>query len=83
MFTPPSKQLLSLQIIAPCFFFLGTKDLRVDKGQGLRLYKHLLGRGVDAKCNMYEDNHSLSIVKHESDTFVASVEWFEKYIQRP
>ena len=69
-----------LQIVAPCAFFLGTKDLRVDKGHGIKLYKVLKARGVDTMCNMYDDNHSLSTVKHESDTFIASVEWFEKYI---
>ncbi|XP_028966425.1 acylamino-acid-releasing enzyme [Galendromus occidentalis] len=71
------------KITAPCFFFLGLKDQRVDKGQGIQLFKHLRARGVDTKCKMYDDNHSLSKVKHESDAYISSVEWFERYISRP
>ncbi|OQR72988.1 acylamino-acid-releasing enzyme-like [Tropilaelaps mercedesae] len=67
------------KIKTPCFFFLGSVDKRVDKGQGLKLYKHLQGRGVKTRCNMYNDNHSLSTVGHDGDEFVNSVLWFDRF----
>lgn len=70
------------QIQAPCYFFLGAADQRVDKGQGLKLYKHLLARGVDAKCNMYDDNHSLSKIENGSDVLVTAVKWFDAYTRK-
>lgn len=69
------------KITAPCHFFLGTGDLRVDKGQGLKLYKHLKGRGVPAKCNMYEDNHSISKIPHDGDLEVNTMLWFDQHVK--
>lgn len=67
------------QITTPCFFFLGTEDKRVDKGQGLKLYKHLRSRGIECRCNMYNDNHGLLAIENSGDMSINSVLWFDRF----
>ncbi|GLV34314.1 uncharacterized protein CBL_00242 [Carabus blaptoides fortunei] len=63
------------KIKAATYFMLGSKDLRVPCSQGLELYYRLIANGVYAKCNMYEDNHTLSAVPNEMDHIINSTAW--------
>lgn len=64
----------------PTLMLLGDKDLRVPMSQGLRWYQILKAKGVDAKCKVYSDKHSLDIPEVAADAFITSAIWILTHI---
>ncbi len=56
----------------PTLMMLGKRDRRVPMTQGLNYYRILKAKGVKTECYVYDDNHSLSKVDVDGDSFVNS-----------
>ncbi|CAG9830078.1 unnamed protein product [Diabrotica balteata] len=68
------------KVKAPTLLQIGSKDLRVPPQQGIEYYLRLQANGVNARMNLYEDNHPLGSVPNEFDNLINSMIWIEKHL---
>ncbi|RWS16723.1 acylamino-acid-releasing enzyme-like isoform X1, partial [Dinothrombium tinctorium] len=66
----------------PTFLLLGKNDKRVPMSQGIKYLRALKARGVDVKCNVYDDNHGLEKVQTESDSVVNVACFILEYLNK-
>ncbi|XP_053325401.1 acylamino-acid-releasing enzyme-like [Spea bombifrons] len=70
------------QVRTPVLLMLGQEDRRVPNKQGLEYYRALRAHGVPARLLSYPgNNHSLSKVDAESDSFMNIALWILKYLR--
>ncbi|XP_053577103.1 acylamino-acid-releasing enzyme isoform X2 [Bombina bombina] len=69
------------QVKTPVLLMLGEDDRRVPNKQGLEYYRALRGHGVTSRVLWYPgNNHSLSKVDAESDSFMNIALWILKHM---
>ena len=67
--------------VAPTLMALGMKDRRVPPSQGIEYYHALRAKGVPTKLLIYEDcDHAIDLVMSESDFWINTKQWFDKYL---
>ena len=64
------------KVKTPVLMGLGTKDKRVPMCQGLAYYHGLKARGINTKCLVYEDNHSIGKTSFDLDLTMNCLLWF-------
>ena len=64
----------------PTLLMLGKEDLRVPYSQGLLYHRLLKARGIETRCFIYDDVHSLYKINVEFDCFLNMVKFMEKFI---
>ena len=67
--------------VAPTLMALGMKDRRVPPSQGIEYYHALRAKDVPTKLLVYEDcDHAIDLVMSESDFWINTKQWFDKYL---
>ncbi|KAG9470447.1 hypothetical protein GDO78_017783 [Eleutherodactylus coqui] len=70
------------KVKTPVLLMLGAEDRRVPNTQGLEYYKALRAHGVEARLLWYPgNNHALSKVDAESDSFMNIALWILKHLE--
>lgn len=64
----------------PTLILLGKNDLRVPPSQGKKYYYHLRARNVPVRMYVFDDNHALSTVAVEGESFVQIVLWLKEHL---
>lgn len=64
----------------PTLILLGKNDLRVPPSQGKKYYHHLRARNVPVRMYVFDDNHALSNVAVEGESFVQIVLWLKEHL---
>ncbi|XP_017487322.1 PREDICTED: acylamino-acid-releasing enzyme-like [Rhagoletis zephyria] len=68
------------KVKVPTLLLLGKEDLRVPYSQGLLYHRILKARGVETRCLIYDDVHSLAKIDVEYDCFLNMAKFMEKFI---
>lgn len=66
----------------PTMLFLGTQDRRVKMTEGLSWLHLLQSYGVEVKCKVYDDKHSLDKPESQADGFVSSVIFMAEHVHK-
>ncbi|KAI2809462.1 hypothetical protein BLOT_000611 [Blomia tropicalis] len=64
----------------PTLLLLGKEDLRVPHSQGLIYHKLLKAKGIETRCFIYDDCHSLQKINVDFDCFINMAKFIEKFI---
>ena len=65
----------------PTLMMLGSEDRRVKMFQGERWVELLKMRGVETKCKIYEDRHSLAKPEVHADASITAMVWMLQHLQ--
>uniref|UniRef100_T1J7M8 acylaminoacyl-peptidase n=1 Tax=Strigamia maritima TaxID=126957 RepID=T1J7M8_STRMM len=70
------------QVKTPVLLAIGKADLRVPPSQGYLFHHALKARNKKVKMCTYDDNHALSKVDVEADSFVNAILWFLNHLNK-